>query len=119
MGFEGWLEKATDTRYARVRHILVDEKGEEGRARLQEVKDEVAGDLDKFSEVAEKISTCTSAVRACYRTVHVSSVLSRFGLYTSNSVFDLIYQLLVLELIVDDPSDSSRRTRGVLHPTRD
>lgn len=61
--FKGMMEKMSDSRYARVRHILVDEKGEEGRARLEQVKEEIAGDLDKFSEMAEKISTCTSAVR--------------------------------------------------------
>lgn len=52
----------SDPRYARVRHILVEEKGEEGRSKLEEAKEEIAGDLDKFSEVAEKMSTCTSAV---------------------------------------------------------
>lgn len=60
--FKATLEKMSDTRYARVRHILVEEKGEEGRAKLEEAKAEIGGDLDKFSEVAEKISTCTSAV---------------------------------------------------------
>lgn len=60
--FKSTMEKMSDTRYARVRHILVDEKGEEGRARLEEVKAEIDGDLDKFSEVAERMSTCTSAV---------------------------------------------------------
>lgn len=59
------MEKMSDTRYARVRHILVEEKGEEGRARLEEAKAKIAGDLDTFSEVAEQMSTCTSAVRAC------------------------------------------------------
>ncbi|CAM9307601.1 unnamed protein product [Ectocarpus sp. 12 AP-2014] len=61
--FKGTLEKMSDTRYARVRHILVEEKGEEGRSKLEEAKEEIAGDLDKFSEVAEKMSTCTSAPR--------------------------------------------------------
>lgn len=60
--FKGTLEKMSDPRYARVRHILVEEKGEEGRSKLEEAKEEIAGDLDKFSEVAEKMSTCTSAV---------------------------------------------------------
>lgn len=60
--FKSAIEKMSDTRYARVRHILVDEKGEEGRARLEEVKAEIDGDLDKFSEMAERMSTCTSAV---------------------------------------------------------
>ncbi|CAM9151848.1 unnamed protein product [Hapterophycus canaliculatus] len=59
--FKSTLEKMSDTRYARVRHILVEEKGEEGRAKLEEAKAKIGGDLDKFSEVAEKISTCTSA----------------------------------------------------------
>lgn len=64
MGFDfnGMLEKMTDSRYARVRHILVEEKGDEGRAKLEAAKEEIAGDLDKFSEVAETLSTCTSAV---------------------------------------------------------
>eukprot|EP00904_Undaria_pinnatifida_P004010 jgi/Undpi1/1360/HiC_scaffold_11.g04752.m1 len=61
--FKSAIEKMSDTRYARVRHILVDEKGEEGRARLEEVKAEIDGDLDKFSEVAERMSTCTSAAK--------------------------------------------------------
>ena len=65
MGFDfnGMFEKMSDSRYARVRHILVEEKGEEGRARLEAVKKDIEGDLDKFSETAERISTCTSAVR--------------------------------------------------------
>eukprot|EP00752_Nemacystus_decipiens_P007662 g6850.t1 len=65
MGFDfgGMLEKMTDPRYARVRHILVEEKGEQGRAKLEAAKEEIAGDLDKFSEVAETMSTCTSAPR--------------------------------------------------------
>lgn len=64
MGFDfgGMLEKMTDPRYARVRHILVEEKGEEGRSKLEGAKEEIAGNLDKFSEVAEAMSTCTSAV---------------------------------------------------------
>lgn len=60
--FKGAIEKMSDTRYARVRHILVEEKGDAGRAKLEEAKEEIAGDLDKFSEFAEKMSTCTSAV---------------------------------------------------------
>lgn len=60
--FKGMLDKMGDTRYARVRHILVEEKGEEGQTRLAAVKEEIGGDLDKFSEVAEQISTCSSAV---------------------------------------------------------
>lgn len=60
--FKGMMEKMSDTRYARVRHILVEEKGEEGRSKLEAAKAEIAGDLDKFSEVAEAMSTCTSAV---------------------------------------------------------
>lgn len=40
----------------------MEEKGDAGRAKLEEAKEEIAGDLDKFSEVAEKMSTCTSAV---------------------------------------------------------
>ena len=65
MGFDfgGMLEKMTDPRYARVRHILVEEKGEEGRAKLEAAKEQIAGDLDKFSDIAETMSTCTSAVR--------------------------------------------------------
>ena len=65
MGFDfnGMFEKMSDSRYARVRHILVEEKGEEGRARLEAVKKDIEGDWDKFSETAERISTCTSAVR--------------------------------------------------------
>lgn len=61
--FKSTMEKMSDTRYARVRHILVEEKGEEGKAKLEEAKAEIDGDLDKFSEVAERMSTCTSAVR--------------------------------------------------------
>lgn len=60
--FKSAMEKMSDTRYARVRHILVEEKGEEGKAKLEEAKAEIGGDLDKFSEVAERMSTCTSAV---------------------------------------------------------
>lgn len=60
--FKSAMEKMSDTRYARVRHILVDEKGEEGKAKLEEAKVEIDGDLDKFSEVAERMSTCSSAV---------------------------------------------------------
>lgn len=60
--FKSAMEKMSDTRYARVRHILVEEKGEEGKAKLEEAKAETGGDLDKFSEVAERMSTCTSAV---------------------------------------------------------
>lgn len=60
--FKDMFEKMSDSRYARVRHILVDEKGEEGRNRLEEVKETIGGDLDKFSAEAERISTCTSAV---------------------------------------------------------
>lgn len=65
MGFDfgKMVEKMTDPRYARVRHILIEEKGEEARARLEGVKNEIAGDVDKFSEFAEQMSTCTSAVR--------------------------------------------------------
>lgn len=60
--FKGMMDKMADTRYARVRHILVEEKGEEGRSKLEAAKEEIAGDLDNFSEVAEAMSTCTSAV---------------------------------------------------------
>lgn len=60
--FKATIEKMSDTRYARVRHILVEEKGDAGRTKLEAAKEEIAGDLDKFSEVAEKMSTCTSAV---------------------------------------------------------
>lgn len=65
MGFDfgKMIEKMGDTRYARCRHILIEEKGQEAQARLQGLKDEIAGDIDKFSEVAETVSTCTSAVR--------------------------------------------------------
>ncbi|CAM9910150.1 unnamed protein product [Pylaiella littoralis] len=59
--FKATIEKMSDTRYARVRHILVEEKGDAGRTKLEAAKEEIAGDLDKFSEVAEKMSTCTSA----------------------------------------------------------
>lgn len=60
--FKDMMEKMSDSRYARVRHILVEEKGEEGRARLDEVKEAIGGDLEKFSAEAERISTCSSAV---------------------------------------------------------
>lgn len=65
MGFDfgKMMEKMTDPRYARVRHILIEEKGEEAQAQLEEIKSGIAGDVDKFSEIAEQISTCTSAVR--------------------------------------------------------
>lgn len=64
--FKGMMEKMSDSRYARVRHILVDEKGEAARERLEAVKEEIDGDLDKFSEQAIAISTCTSAVSPNY-----------------------------------------------------
>lgn len=65
MGFDvgKMLEKMTDPRYARVRHILIEEKGEEAKARLEDIKQQVGQDADKFSEFATQISTCTSAVR--------------------------------------------------------
>lgn len=65
MGFDfgKMMEKMSDTRYARCRHILIEEKGEDAQARLEELKADIAGDLDKFSEVATNVSTCTSAVR--------------------------------------------------------
>lgn len=75
--FKGMLEKMGDTRYARVRHILVPEKGEEGRVRLAAVKEEIGGDLDTFSEVAEQISTCSSAVSLAARTHDPGEMLLR------------------------------------------
>lgn len=57
------MEKMGDSRYARCRHILIEEKGSEAQARLEALKADIAGDADKFSEVAKEISTCTSAVR--------------------------------------------------------
>lgn len=65
MGFDfgKMMEKAGDSRYARCRHILIEEKGPEAQARLGALKADIDGDVDKFSEVATEISTCTSAVR--------------------------------------------------------
>lgn len=63
MGFDfgKMMEKMGDSRYARCRHILIEEKGSEAQARLEALKADIAGDADKFSEVAKEISTCTSA----------------------------------------------------------
>ncbi|CAM9126875.1 unnamed protein product [Choristocarpus tenellus] len=55
------MEKMTDSRYARARHILLEEKGSEAKARLEEVKLSVDGDIEKFSDAAREMSTCTSA----------------------------------------------------------
>lgn len=53
MGFDfgKMAEKMTDSRYARVRHILIEEKGSEAKARLEGLKGEIANDPDKFSEI--------------------------------------------------------------------
>ncbi|CAM9332520.1 unnamed protein product [Discosporangium mesarthrocarpum] len=59
--FKKMFENMGDNRYAKARHILIEEKGPEVKAKLEEVKESIGGDVDKFAEVAKEMSKCTSA----------------------------------------------------------